>query len=298
MRGDPANRRNLRRRSPPCPSPPSPHARPAACGGALTAAAVATAGAALAGARPRPRGGRAAGRARRDGADRRRAPSRRGGGRRARTGLTLAGHDPRDRLGAYAEGAGRRGGPARLLRDPAVSRIDFARAGRAPGPRLHPRATSIFTSAGTVAVGELGAVVELALDHDELPGRLGHLARELSGQGRRSSTSEFDTEHPDLKPKLADRQELRLGHRRATTPPTSARDLDIQHRRSTARTSPAWSAAASDNANGVPGSLLRLRRDPLQDRLRGGADSTRRRREVRARPDRGAGRRPATATAS
>ena len=150
---------------------------------ALTAAAVATAGAALA-------GGASAGPAPGAGPAEPVVMAQIAGGTShaaevaARTGLTLEGTLPTIGWATYAEGADAAAARLRLLRDPAVTRIDFVAPGERQVPRLRP-ARHHLQLPGNGGGGRPGrGRLEVALDQDELPGGVGHLARKLRGEGR------------------------------------------------------------------------------------------------------------------
>ena len=172
----------------------------------------------------------------------------------ARTGLTLEGTHPRDRLGDLRGGRGRRGGPREAPARPRRVAHRLRRARGSARVSTSSPGTSSSSRPGRSRWTGSGRSTGSGTGQGELPRGVGHLPRELGGEGR-GHRQRVRHGAPRPEDEVRDRPELRLRHHEL---PHEQRPggLEPQHDASTAATSPAWSGAASDNAEGGPGACF------------------------------------------
>ena len=170
----------------------------------------------------------------------------------ARTGLALEGTLPEIGWATYAVEGDAASAHRRLLRDPAVSRIDFALPGEHSDLDFLPR-DIIFQEPGTVAVDGLGAVDwKWHWIKTNFPAAW-DISRGSSSVKVVVIDSEFDTEHPDLKTKFAVGRNFDSGTADYHTGRVRAADLATAFHGSHVS---GLVGAASDNAEGGPGACF------------------------------------------
>ena len=139
----------------------------------------------------------------------------------------------------------------RLLRDPAVTRIDFAAPGERSGLDFTPRDITM-TQAGTVALGGVVAPWNWQWLKTNFPAAW-DISRGSSSVRVAVIDSEFDTEHPDLKTKLATGRNFDSGTANYGTSNVRAESIDTAFHGSHVA---GIVGAATDNGEGGPGACF------------------------------------------
>ncbi|HVH00295.1 MAG TPA: S8 family serine peptidase [Miltoncostaeaceae bacterium] len=139
----------------------------------------------------------------------------------------------------------------RLLRDPAVTRIDFAAPGERSGLDFTPRDITM-TEPGQVALGGVVAPWNWQWLKTNFPAAW-DISRGSSSVRVAVIDSEFDTEHPDLKTKLATGRNLDSGTANYGTSNVRAETIDTAFHGSHVA---GIVGAATDNGEGGPGACF------------------------------------------
>ena len=181
----------------------------------------------------------------------------------ARTGLRVEFDAAGDRVGGLRDRRRRRGGAPAPARRPGRDADRLRGPGRARRPRLHA-ARHHHDPARPGRPGRGRRALELAVAEDEFPGGLGHQPRQLE-RPRGGDRQRVRHRAPRPEDEARDRPELRLGHGELRDQQRPRRD----HQHGLPRPPRRGHRRRGDGQRrGRAGRLLRLRGDPVQDRLR------------------------------
>ncbi len=170
----------------------------------------------------------------------------------ARTGLPLQTALPEIGWATYRAEAGVPAAKGRLLADPAVSRLDWAAPGESLDLDFTPRDT-IFTQQGTVSLdGQLVAPWNWHWVKTNFPAAW-DVTRGSSAVRVAVIDSEFDTEHPELKTKLATGRNFDSGTTKYHTSDVRAENITTGFHGSHVA---GLVGAATDNGTGVSGACF------------------------------------------